>query len=316
MFSYPIAFFVIICASRRTDIPAFHSEWLMNRLRAGYALVRNPIRKDVVYKVDLSPKNVDLLLLMTKDPRPMVPHMDELLSYDIKCGFQVSITPYGRDIEPGVKDKAGIAEAFRVISERIRKENMIWRYDPVILNGRFDINYHKRKFEVICRELSGYTERCIFSFVDIHDKLKHLHDDGIIRNVPEDEARGLGEVLAPIAYDHNIQLNICCSEYDLSDIGIFSRGCIDKDHMRSIGVPFEEMSTPLREGCRCVRNIDIGEYDTCDHDCIYCYANRNTTGSRKSRVYDPENELLYGSVNGSDRIVELASRKVSKITDF
>jgi len=307
---------MIICASRRTDISAFHSEWLMNRIRGGYALVRNPVAKNVVYKADLSPRNVDLLLIMTKDPRPMIPYIGELKERGIETGFQVTITPYGRDIEPGVPDKADIAEAFRTISGMIGRDRTVWRYDPVILNKKYDIRYHQRKFELLCKELGGYTDRCIFSFVEIHDKLKGLCGDGTLRKISEEEARELGGIFSEAAAGSGIELDLCCSEYDLSEFGIRTRGCIDREHMRSMGVPFEELSVPIRDRCLCVKNIDIGEYDTCDHDCIYCYANRNTDLVRKQRKYDPDSEILSGAVRGSDTVVELMSRKNSKITDF
>ncbi|MDR2698179.1 MAG: DUF1848 domain-containing protein [Candidatus Methanoplasma sp.] len=307
---------MIICASRRTDIPAFHSEWLMNRMREGYAFVRNPVAKNVVYRVDLSPGNVDLLLLMTKDPRPMMPHIGELKEMGIEIGFQVTITPYGRDTEPGVPDKADIAEAFRTISDAIGRDRVVWRYDPVILNKRYDLKYHQRKFDLLCRELAEYTDRCVFSFVEIHGKLEGLRGDGILRKISEDEAKEIGRMFSEAAEGSGIELNLCCSEYDLSEYGIRTRGCIDREQMRSIGVPFEEPQAPVRDRCLCVRNIDIGEYDTCDHDCIYCYANRSTDTMRKQRRYDPDSGMLSGSVRGSDTIVELASRKNSKITDF
>lgn len=279
-------------------------------------MVRNPVRKDVVHKVRLDPKNIDLLLLMTKNPRPLIQHMDELVDSNIKIGLQVTITPYGKEIEPGIKDKADVAEAFREISETIGKERIIWRYDPVIINDRFDINYHSRKFETLCRELSGHTEQCTFSFVDIYDKLKRFSERGYLRDVSENEIKEFGKAISRIADDHGIKMNMCCARYDLSEYGIRSRGCIDREYMRSLNVPFEEMSVPLREGCKCVRNIDIGEYDTCDHDCIYCYANRNTSGARKKRTYDPKGEMLYGHLSETDTVVELSGRKNSKITDF
>jgi len=307
---------MIICASRRTDIPAFHSEWLMNRIREEYALVRNPVAKNVVYRVDMSPRNVDLLLLMTKDPRPMIPFLEELKERRMKIGFQVTITPYGREIEPGVPDKADVAEAFRTISKMIGKDRIIWRYDPVILNDKLDIKYHQRKFGVLCKELTGYTDRCVFSFIDVREKLKGLSENGILRDVSEEEADEIGKALSDVARDNRMELTLCCSKYDLSQYGISSRGCIDREQMMAMNVPFEEMQTPIRDGCKCVRNIDIGEYDTCDHDCIYCYANRSTDKARKQRKYDPNSKMLFGPVRGSDVIVELASRKNSKITDF
>jgi hypothetical protein len=288
----------------------------MNRIRNGHVLVRNPVAKNVVYKIDLSPRNVDIILFMTKDPRPMIPFLGELEDMGMKMGFQITITPYGRDIEPGVRSKADIAEAFRTISENIGKDRVVWRYDPVILNGKYDIGYHRRKFDTLCRELAGHTERCIFSFVEIHDKLKRFSDSGMLRSVSKAEAEGIGAAFSETARDNGIELSLCCSEHDLSEYGIMAGGCIGREHMKALNVPFEDLQTPIRDGCLCVRNIDIGEYDTCGHDCIYCYANRSTDKIRKERRYDPNSEMLFGEVGVSDTVVELASRKVSKITDF
>jgi hypothetical protein len=288
----------------------------MNRIREGYALVRNPVAKNVIHTVDLSPKNVDLLLLMTKDPRPMIPFIDELKEMGVSIGFQVTVTPYGRDIEPGVPDKADITEAFRTISGMIGKDRMVWRYDPVILNGKFDVRYHQRKFSTLCGELAGYTDRCIFSFVEAHDKLKRLYDAGILRNISKEESKDVGRALSDIATEHGIELSLCCSEHDLSEYGIQKRGCVGREQMISLGIPFEEPQAPLRERCLCVRNVDIGEYDTCGHDCIYCYANRSTDSARKHKIYDPDSRILFGEVRASDVIVDPAPRKNSKITDF
>lgn len=307
---------MIICASRRTDIPAFHAEWLMNRIRGGYALVRNPVARNVVYKVDMQPRNVDLLMLMTKDPRPMTPYISELKEMGMNIGFQITITPYGRDIEPRVPDKADAIEAFRTISGMIGKERTVWRYDPVILNGRMDIEYHRKEFSTLCAELSEHAGRCIFSFVELHKKLGRLREDGTLRGISEEEARRIGMAFSETARDNGIELDLCCSGYDLSEYGISARACVGKEQMRSWGVPFEEVQTPIRERCTCVKNIDIGEYDTCDHDCIYCYANRSTDGIRKQKRYDPEGEMLSGRLRESDVVIELASRKNTKITDF
>ncbi|MCL2148730.1 MAG: DUF1848 domain-containing protein, partial [Methanomassiliicoccaceae archaeon] len=222
---------MIVCASRRTDIPAFHAEWLMNRLREGYALVRNPVAKSVVHRVDLSPRNMDLLVLMTKDPRPMLPFMEELMDMGVNLLFQVTVTPYGRDIEPGVPGKADVAEAFREVSRAIGRDRVVWRYDPVILNDRLDVGYHRRKFGAILGELGGYTDRCVVGFVEMHGKLRHLSDQGTIRGVSPEEADGIGRALSEAARGSGIELTSCCSPHDLSRHGIQPRGCIGRELM-------------------------------------------------------------------------------------
>ena len=305
---------MIISASRRTDIPAFHSEWLMNRLRAGYCLVRNPMYDPLVYRIDLTRRNVDALVFVTKNPAPMIPHLKEIGSMGHMYMFEVTITPYGKDLEPRVPSKADVAESFREISDRIGPDRCLWRYDPILMNRYIDVDYHRRKFELLCKELEGYTRRCIFSFVEIHPKLAGKED--LFRSVTHSEMDALAQALKPIADRYGIELTYCCPHYDLTKWGIEPRGCIDSRQMRRLDVPFEEMTTPLRDGCRCVKNIDIGAYDTCPHDCVYCYANRAKGDARGSRVYDPESEILYGTISESDQIVDLKGRDAPRIDEF
>jgi hypothetical protein len=307
---------MIICASRRTDIPAFHSEWMMNRLRAGYALVRNPVHRSTVYRVDLTPKNVDCIVFITKDPGPIITHLDEIDAMHLNYIFQITVTPYGKDVEPGVRSKADIADSFRQLSDRVGKKRTVWRYDPVIFNEKFDIGYHERKFETLCCEFQGYTGRCTFSFLDMYDKLESSLGPDVLRSATEEEVDSFGRMISKVSERYGIVPSYCCAKHDLSEYGIKPRGCIDRDMMMSLGMPFEEMSAPIRKGCKCVKNIDIGGYDTCDHDCIYCYANRNTAESRKKKVYDPASEMLHGTVGPGDEIVELSARTALRLSDF
>ncbi|MBQ5758572.1 MAG: DUF1848 family protein [Schwartzia sp.] len=52
---------MIINTGMRTDIPAFYSEWLMNRIRDWYVLVRSPYNTQQVTKYILTPDVVDVL---------------------------------------------------------------------------------------------------------------------------------------------------------------------------------------------------------------------------------------------------------------
>jgi len=306
---------MIVCASRRTDIPAFHAEWMINRLRAGYVLVRNPVQRDVIYRVNLTPRNIDMLVFMTKDPRPIVEYLDEMTEMGIKYCFQVTVTPYGKDVEPGVPFKADIVDSFKEISKKIGKDRIIWRYDPVVINDRYDIRYHSRKFNTLCDELRGYTDRCTFGFVDLYKKLERFSEEEKLRKTTTSEICQIGKMMSETVEGRGIKLNYCCAEVDLTEYGISHKGCIDKDYMTSLNVP-SELSSPLRDRCKCVKNIDIGSYDTCDHNCIYCYANAANDKSRKKKDYDPEGELLFGTVKDGDRIVELSSRQVMRIVDY
>ena len=307
---------MIICASRRTDIPAFHSGWMMNRLRAGYALVRNPVSRTTVHRVDLTKRNVDCIIFMTKDPRPMVPHMREVSSMGHMTVFQVTITPYGKDIEPGVPFKADISDACEEIAGRIGRDRMVWRYDPVILNSRISMEYHRRKFDMMCREASRWTDRCVFSFVDIYGKLLRLEEEGVLRRVSVAEMDAFAEMASRTAEEYGITLSCCCGARDFTRFGIEPRGCVDREMMRSLDIPYEIQSVPVRDRCRCVKSIDIGEYDTCGHGCVYCYAGRGGSDPSRRRLYSDDTELLWGAVMPRDRIVDLKGRGTGRVDDY
>jgi len=307
---------VIISASRRTDIPAFHSEWLMNRLRAGYALVRNPVAKNVVYRVDLTRRNVDCIAFITKNPMPLEPHLREIGSMGHAYTFQVTLTPYGKDLEPNVPFKADINDCCIRIADRIGRDRMAWRYDPVILNGRIGLEYHRRKFEMMCGEASEWTDRCIISFVDFYGKLFRLAEDGVIRDITREEKASFARMAAKAAEEYGMTVTSCCAKEDLSEYGVISRPCMDAATYRSLNIPYEASSSPMRERCGCIRSIDIGAYDTCKHDCIYCYANHPDTERRASKVFMPESEMLWGGLTPRDEIVDLSSRETARLGDY
>ncbi|MDO5862469.1 MAG: DUF1848 domain-containing protein [Thermoplasmata archaeon] len=307
---------MIICASRRTDIPAFHSRWMMARLRAGYCLVRNPVSRSTLHRVDLTRRNVDCIEFVTKDPRPMIPYLREIGAMGHVSLFQVTLTPYGRDLEPGVPFKADISDACEEIAGRIGKDRIAWRYDPVLFTHSIGSDYHARKFDMLCREASRWTDRCVFSFVDIYGKLVGAVANGVFRAPTTAEMEEFCRMAARTAGEYGITLSTCCETMDTTRFGIEPRGCFDAAAMRALDIPYEAQDVPLRAGCRCVKSIDIGEYDTCAHGCVYCYANRSDPSVRRSRLYCEDSELLWGAVMPRDRIVDLRGRDAGRIDEF
>ena len=99
---------MILQTGQRTDIPAFYSEWFVNRVKEGYVLVRNPYNPQSVTRYNINPDVVDLIAFCTKNPLPMLDKMDILNPYG-QYWF-VTITPYGRDIEPVVPEKMRVRE--------------------------------------------------------------------------------------------------------------------------------------------------------------------------------------------------------------
>ena len=118
---------MIVSASRRTDIPRWYAPWLMNRLRAGEVMVREPYRPHRLRRYALTPEGVDAVVFWTKDPRPLLPHLDELEGMGFRALFQFTLTPYGADIEPGLGDKGEILAAFQALGRRLGRERVLWR---------------------------------------------------------------------------------------------------------------------------------------------------------------------------------------------
>ena len=182
---------MIISASRRTDIPALYPEWFVNRLKAGEVLVPNPYNRKKVKKIFLSPETVDCIVFWTKNPEPMLPYLKEIREMGYEYYFQMTITDYDEDMELNLPGTAESMATFLLMSERIGKERMDWRFDPIILTEKYSISYHLERFEMMCNWLHDATTRCIISFVD-------AYKDCPFRELKEEEiielAGGLGKI--------------------------------------------------------------------------------------------------------------------------
>jgi hypothetical protein len=302
---------MIVSASRRTDIPAHYSEWLVNRLRAGYVLVRNPMNHAQVSKVTLSPDIVDCIVFWTKDPLNMLDKLDAIDEMGYRYYFQFTVTPYDRSVERGLRDKEEIIETFRRLSDRIGKEKVVWRYDPIILNDEFDFAFHREQFSRLCSRLAGYACQCIISFVDKYPKLR----TGAVREIGREEMAELGRIISSAAEDFGITVKACCEEAFMSGYGIGKASCIDKTLIENIcGCSLDiKKDRNQRDSCGCYDRIDIGAYNTCMNGCIYCYANYSAASvAANARNHDPQGEFLVGRARDSDRI---AARDVKSCKD-
>ena len=162
---------MILSASRRTDIPNYYSEWFFNRIKEGYAYVRNPVNPRQISEILLTPDVVDCIVFWTKNPAQMMARLGELSAYNYY--FQFTLTGYGKDIERGVPHKKErMLPIFRELSQMIGKERVIWRYDPIIINDKYTTEYQISAFRQIAQALDGFTEKVVISFVDIYSKIK------------------------------------------------------------------------------------------------------------------------------------------------
>ena len=297
---------MILSVSRRTDIPAHYAEWFFRRLKEGYVCTRNPMNPKQVSRIKLSPDMVDGIVFWTKNPAPMLDRLPELEGYPYY--FQVTMTSYGPDLEPGVPGKNDVViPAFQALSREIGPERVIWRYDPVLLSPKYTTEYHARWFEAMARKLAGYTDRCVLSFLDDYRHLGKVSQELGFRAPDRREMRELAEKFAETAQRYGLTLQTCAEAIDLIEFGITHGRCIDSALFERItGQPFDRRKDPnQRSECGCMIAVDIGLYDTCPNGCKYCYANHTpTTLQRNIHSYDPDSPLLCSKIGPEDTVRE------------
>ena len=292
---------MIISASRRTDLPAFYADWLVKRFQEGYALVRNPMNYHQVSKILLTPEKVDGIVFWTKNPMPLLPHLHVFDAYPFY--FQYTLTSYGKEMEPGIpeKGKKGIA-AFRQLSERVGKERVIWRYDPILLSQRYSPEYHIRYFEQIARRLEGYTEKCIFSFLDLYPSIQKRMDESGVLPMEQEQMQKLAGRMAEIASADHLKLDTCAEPVQLSEFGIGQGSCIDAALLSRIaGKPIRaKKDKNQRAECGCAASVDIGAYGACYGGCLYCYARRDG----RAKQHRADSPFLLGVLEEGDIVRE------------
>ncbi len=164
---------MILSVSRRTDIPNYYSRWFINRLKSGYLYVRNPMNPHQVSRIDLSPEVVDCIVFWTKNPENMIGQLEELREY--MYYFQFTLTGYGREVEPNLPDKREkLIPVFRQLSEKIGRQRVIWRYDPIFISRKYTVEYHLKAFAEIAVRLADYTVRVVISSMDLYAKTKRI----------------------------------------------------------------------------------------------------------------------------------------------
>ncbi|KAI4439928.1 DUF1848 domain-containing protein [Schaedlerella arabinosiphila] len=297
---------MILSVSRRTDIPAFYAEWFFQRIREGFLYVRNPMNPRQVSRIGLSPEVVDCIIFWSKNPAPMLERLDELREYPFY--FQFTLTGYGRDIEPRLPDKRKeVIGTFQKLSEKVGKERVVWRYDPILVNGRYTIEYHLKAFEEIAGCLKGYTEKVVISFVDFYAKTLRNTKDLYIKSLSREEMREIAEGMAQIAKSCGLVIETCAEQINLQDVGIRHGSCIDKKRIEKIaGCSLSvEKDKNQREACGCCESIDVGAYNTCRNGCRYCYANYHEEQVRKCiACYDVDSPLLCGRIEPEERVTD------------
>ncbi len=303
---------MIINTGQRTDIPAFYSEWFMNRIREGYVMVRNPFYPEQVTRYRLDPAVVDVLAFCTKDPGPMIPHLDEISGF--RQFWFVTVTPYGRDIEENVPDKELVIDSFRAVSEKVGSGAMSWRYDPVFISEKYPVEFHIEAFERMAAELEGYTHQAVISFIDLYEKTKRNFPE--VRRVTRDEEEQLAEAFALSGRKHGMTIRGCYERQELSRFGLDMTGCMTKEILEEaagtrLDIPKKKWARPE---CGCVMGNDIGAYNTCAHFCRYCYANYDRKAVMDNmKKHDPASPFLIGGPMPVDKVTE--AKQTSWVND-
>ncbi|WP_462316368.1 DUF1848 domain-containing protein, partial [Methanobrevibacter sp.] len=294
---------MIINTGSRTDIPAFFHKWFLNRIDEGFVCTRNPYNDDI-YRYPLDSKIIDCLCFCSKNPRPLLKNIDKL--DDFNQFWFVTITPYGRDIEVNVPSFKHVIKSFKELSDYLGVNKVSWRYDPIFINEKYSLDFHIDRFEQMASQLSGYTDDCTISFIDLYQK--------VLRNFPEakevttEERLIIGEEFAKIADEYDINMKTCVEGTLLDRFGFDSSGCmtqnvIEKAIGNNLNIPKGKYR--IRE-CDCIFGRDIGAYNTCLHGCRYCYANYSTKlVKRNFKLHNPDSPLLVGDVKEHDAVKEI-----------
>lgn len=269
----------IISASRRTDIPAFYTSWLLQKIEEGWVDCLNPYNGKL-YRVSLRPEEVAGIVFWSKDYRPLLPYLPLLdqKGYRFYCHFTITGLP--RLFERRVPHPDSAVKVFQRLAEQWGPQRILWRYDPIILSSLTPPEYHLQQFERLCASLVGYTQRCYFSFVHPYGKVKRNlalleeYNQVELLSLSLKEKQELALKLAEIGSRYGISLYACCQDF-LVQGPIQKAECVSASLIRTLWPDSlgEVPQRPSREQCGCSASKDIGAYNTCPHGCYYCYAN-------------------------------------------
>jgi hypothetical protein len=275
---------LIISASRRTDIPALYAEWFINRVRAGWCQVPNPLDLNKLSYVSLRPDDVDVIVFWSKNPEPLVKYFNELDQRGFHYYFQYTLNDYPKILEPSIPVLDARIMTFRKISDLLEPRRIIWRYDPIIISNKTPPSFHEDKFLHIAQALRGSTKRVIVSLVDYYRKtdrrLLPLHNMGYSFNkraVDSGSTWDLMKALEAIASQNGMKIFTCAEDINFSAAGVLPGKCIDGELIGELwSLSGHTQKDPhQRASCLCAISKDIGINDTCIHGCPYCYSTGN-----------------------------------------
>ncbi|MBR0540257.1 MAG: DUF1848 domain-containing protein [Bacteroidales bacterium] len=314
---------VIISASRSTDIPAFYADWFFHRLKVGYSAWTNPFNG---VKSFVSYEKCRFIVFWSKNPEPLLGHLDELKGRNIGCYIQYTLNDYEKEgLEKGVPPLEERIDTFKKLVDQLGQGRVIWRFDPLILTDQIGMDDLLKKVENIGDQLKGFTEKLVFSYADInlYKKVKANLEKSRV-NYAEwttNQMEVFAQRLSELNQKWHYQLATCGEKIDIDRYGIQHNKCVDDDLMIRfahhdkalmdfLGVEVKEslFGTEIvkkkdnrdkgqRQFCGCIMSKDIGEYNTCPHLCEYCYANASKEKAQENynkHEMNPLGETITG----------------------
>ncbi len=288
---------MILSVSRKTDIPAFYSKWFFERVEEGFCYVQNPHNAKQISKVLITPELVDGIVFWTKNPKPMLANLQKIKHFSFY--FQFSLNSYAQDMEKNLPKKKDLVVTFQRLSDLTSPHHLIWRYDPILLNDTYSVDYHIKYFELLAKQLQNYTHKVVFSFINFYDKISANCLKLGIRTIALQEKEVLAKGLSEIATHYKLSLESCSEDIDLETYGIKHAHCIDSAQFEKISGKefFVGKDKGQRQACGCVQSVDIGMYNSCNHACQYCYATYSQQSVLENmKKHDAYYPLLLGKV--------------------
>ena len=314
---------LIISASRSTDVPAFHSAWLVNRLKSGYVCWTNPFNRTNPQYISF--QEARLFVFWTKNPQPLIRHLPFFDKLGLNYYFQYTLNNYEKEsFEPNVPPLTKRVDTFIRLSELIGKEKVIWRFDPLLLTDQLTVTELLKRIWELGNQLVRHTDKLVFSFADIlfYQKVRsnliketsyynestiHLAEFTVAQK--NEFAAGIQKILQEwLKINPDFRIATCAEDIDLEKYEITHNKCIDDELIEKLfptdrklmdllGVkPKEQLlfggevqskkqnlkDKGQRKACGCMISKDIGSYNTCNHLCVYCYANTSPSVVRKN----------------------------------
>ena len=291
--------FKIISISRRGDIPAFHTPWLIKRLQEGFCHIQMPYGAKVL-QVSLRPEDCAGIVFWTRNPLPLFNYLDELKNSGYFFYFHFTITGYPRPVESNTPSLLKSIDRFKFLSKQIGSNGVHWRYDPILLSSITPETFHINNFSFIAKKLKGHTKICTISFTQFYEKsqnnFKKLNKKYGIRfdEVSQEQKTKLSQTLKEIASENEIEIKSCCDN-SLFSAGIQKGSCIGPEYLSLVRPDFfkDWKKKPTRKECECFESIDIGAYETCVFGCSYCYATRNReTALRHLKDHNKDDTII------------------------